>query len=272
MAQNPEDRYASANEFREALRRVGRDTIVPSESQPQSSDGRVLSEPSDDGTIFKTLHASGKKIHGPGLLSSIILIVLTAAIASFYGYQHWSDWSVPAKAATPARSVAPPTLSETTRKSDRIPSSNTSATSTGVKTFDLGVRKGRVWEKNAAGGDRGNGINNVKLAAPSNPQRSSSYPKVETIQQIKTPSIRLPDSETREGPEPPVQSRLPTYSPQAAWLVQPRLPVSTPLSAPLQSWVWRAPDGSKTVKFSNGTLRVYLPGKTTSQSNHKQSP
>jgi serine/threonine protein kinase len=232
MAQNPEDRYSSAGEFREALRGLGRRAAL-SQSETQSSAA----------TLFKTLEAAGAPGRGPGLVASVMLLFLTAAIAVVYGYQHWSDWSVPSKTPNPAGDAAPRTTGAI-RKGDKAPSSNnTNAIS--PKSFDNGVRKDRVGVKSVAPAS-------VLLDQGDKDQAKFAVPEIKSSREIKIPNIRLPNAEIRDNNSAPaVQSGLPAYGPQGGSLVQPRLPGSRMQSESHKTWVH--PDRNRAVKFSHGS-------------------
>ena len=90
MAQNPEQRYRSAAEFREALRRIGRNSPSRSSYQPYPAGSVLFSEVADELEIFKTLQTSrGRK--GDPVLIALIVIMLSVAGALFFAYQKWQE-------------------------------------------------------------------------------------------------------------------------------------------------------------------------------------
>lgn len=105
MALSPEDRYASASEFRGALRRVGRlDTLVrtnpvsvPAESAPATvsinttvakRERFAMIDPFDSYSILKPPESDWLiPQHGhPGVIAVVMAILLTAGLGTFYGF------------------------------------------------------------------------------------------------------------------------------------------------------------------------------------------
>lgn len=108
MALSPEDRYASASEFRGALRRVGRmETLVgkkeTSVSMSESSTNAIVNttvvrreriavvDPFDGYSILKPADAAWlvpKQGRHPGVIAVVVAILLTAGVGTFYGFGH----------------------------------------------------------------------------------------------------------------------------------------------------------------------------------------
>lgn len=261
MAQNAEQRYRSAAEFREALRRVGRRAPSRAHYQPSAAGSVLFSEPVDEIDIFKSLQSSAGRTRGPAFVASVMLIVLTAAGGVFYGYPQWRDWSSPATTPTSGGAAAIPT-SRASRQSERTVTNN-AAKPTAAKAPDTAVRRNRVSEKtgtaNNAVADQLQRLDKVKLAIPSIPRRAAAAPesKVETSRRIKIPNIRLPDADvTEHSPAPAAEPLL--------------LQTYRPASLPVSSWTRRTPNGH-TVKFADGSLRVFRPSEIVSEvgSRHK---
>ena len=110
MAQNPEDRFADASEFREALGQVGR--TDPSEvrraSQPSDSNSKrekvrettapmpthSASDPFETYSILKPseqLWLVPKKRHAPNIIAAILVVLLIAGLAGFESYRRWFE-------------------------------------------------------------------------------------------------------------------------------------------------------------------------------------
>ena len=107
MAQNPEDRYADASEFREALRQVGR--IDSATETAHHLDFNSKSEASHDTTIVRTTPISVRdpfdaysilkpnenlwivpqKRHAPNIIAAILVLLLVAGLAGSYAYRRW---------------------------------------------------------------------------------------------------------------------------------------------------------------------------------------
>jgi serine/threonine protein kinase len=108
MALSPEDRYASASEFRGALRRVGRmETLIEekpvSVSMAESTAGAAVNttvvrrervavvDPFDSYSILKPADAAWlipKHGRHPGVIGVVLAILLTAGVGTFYGFAH----------------------------------------------------------------------------------------------------------------------------------------------------------------------------------------
>jgi serine/threonine protein kinase len=132
MAQKPEDRYANANEFREALRRIGRakKTAVDGEGKDvskvkvQPGQGTVhindltSARASESPLVNLALVASARRF-GPAGVTAVLAIVLTLAGGILYGSQRWLQLSDEVSTAAPANAAAALRQSGTTRKSER---------------------------------------------------------------------------------------------------------------------------------------------------------
>jgi len=129
MAQKPEDRYADANEFREALRRMGRaeKTAVKVESRDMGSvrvqpvlgtvhiNGLTSVRVSESPVVNLALVASARRF-GPAGVTAVGAIVLTLAGGILYGSQRWFQLSDDVSTAAPAAAAAALRQSGTTRK------------------------------------------------------------------------------------------------------------------------------------------------------------
>jgi hypothetical protein len=131
MAQKPEDRYADANEFREALRRMepAKKTTVDVESKDVSR-GRVqpgqgtvhinglTSVRAESPLVNMALVASARRF-GPAGVTAVLAIVLTLAGGILYGSQRWFSLPDEVITAAPANAAAALRQSGTTRKPER---------------------------------------------------------------------------------------------------------------------------------------------------------
>lgn len=133
MAQKAEDRYASAAEFREALRRMGRvDTFSgeersndewpsvtpPRRVAPQGQPVLSASSQFEQSTIEMALIGSAKRF-GHGAITAVLVLVITLAAALWYGAQNLFDGSNAAAATT--RSLNDTHVpSPTPRRSERM--------------------------------------------------------------------------------------------------------------------------------------------------------
>lgn len=200
MAQNPEDRFRSAAEFREALRRVGRRAPSRVNYKPNQAGSVLFAEPVEDVAMFRTL--PGNKTHGPALVASVMLIVLTAAGGVFYGYPQM-NLSPSVSDRVPTRAAAVHNVNSG-RQPDQT-KANDSAKLDAAKTIETAARRNRSAERNAspnnAVADQVRRLDDVKLASPGIQQQVLSAPKdkVEGSRQIKIPNIRLPAAESSAG-------------------------------------------------------------------------
>ena len=111
MALSPEDRYASASEFRRALSRVGRsDELATREwasvsvagAPPDATvhvaalrGGRApIADPFDSYSILRPDAAAWlapRQSRHPGVVGAVLALLLTAGIGTFYGFGHWIE-------------------------------------------------------------------------------------------------------------------------------------------------------------------------------------
>jgi serine/threonine protein kinase len=108
LAQNPEDRFADATEFREALRQLGRTDQVEEKraTQPPNSDLQIEARHDDAGartssaardpfesySILKPddrLWLVPGKRHAPNIIAAILVVLLLVGLAGSYGYRRW---------------------------------------------------------------------------------------------------------------------------------------------------------------------------------------
>jgi serine/threonine protein kinase len=96
MAQRSEDRFASASEFREALRRMGRakessDAEITS-IKMKAAESKPRRDVSDLTVMKMEMVASGRRF-GPGAVTAVLIIVAALAAGLWYASQHWSNES-----------------------------------------------------------------------------------------------------------------------------------------------------------------------------------
>ena len=288
MAQKAEHRYASANEFREAFRRMGR----AQQTEVNSGDLGAISTAADrvrkdqvqsnraDGTVIKMAMVESARRFGPGSMTTLFVLLLMLGVAALYGSQRWLPGTLPeAPVSKPASAVfqrQPPAVAT---RSDRRSPETISVIAPKTRNTNIVVTTERPEE-----------IKPVVTEAKSIPARGA--PGVYNIgrlsgkgrarRRIGVPSIRFPNPEFRNNTaEPSPESRLRTYTslsarPQpfttsrtysAIGAAQgPRLDSRTrKYSASSTPRFFRAPDGSQIVKFSGGLTRVVRPGERTAR-------
>jgi serine/threonine protein kinase len=264
MAQKAQDRYASANEFREAFRRMGRaeQAATHEVSVPRGSDrvGKVhiSSKQTGDGAVVRLAMVESARRFGPASMTAVFVALLTLGAAGLYGAQRWLPGKVPAATAAGASVSRQPTA---TTRSERPRTSETAGGSV-VKTPSIS--------------NVGTTETNRKLAVASE-VKSNATPRARAAYnvgsrksrgRIGAPSIRLPNPEFRNNAtEPPPESRFRTYALSSA---RPKAWADTGVrrysSAGLTPKFFRAPDGSQIVKFSGGLTRVVRPGERYARS------
>jgi serine/threonine protein kinase len=95
MAQAPEHRYRSAAEFREALRRIGRQAPNRKRYQPYPAGSVLFSEVADELEMFKTLPTSARPERRPGLIAVVVFLGLSTAAGFWYLYPRPQKFSAP---------------------------------------------------------------------------------------------------------------------------------------------------------------------------------
>ena len=234
MAQNPDQRYRSAAEFREALRRVGRRAPNRQRYQPYPAGSVLFSEVADELEMFQTFQRTPRRISHPALVTSVVLIVMMAAAGLFYGYPQWSETpdatpsSEPALPATRARQpekVPPPNATKlgNSRAIDTFKSAS-------LKTNEVAERRSRLERADNAVAEQVQRLEKVKLADPEVVRHTAVVEtKIEPSRQVRIPDIRLPAAET------PRTDILPTTKPLL-------LDSYRPTSRSVNSWTKRTPN------------------------------
>ncbi len=254
MAQNPEHRYRSAAEFREALRRIGRRVSSRQGYQPYPAGSVLFSEVADDLEMFQTFHTSTSRKSNPAFITSVVLFLMMAAAAIFYAYPQWRK----APAATP---VGEPALRpKRTRQSEKVPTSNATKfgnnrvietfKSASAKPSEVADRRSRQERGNDEVAEQVQRLEKVKLAGPGvAPRTSVTETRIEPSRQIRIPDIRLPAAET------PGSEALPNTKPRL-------LDSYRPTSAFHNSWKKGSEEAVYRLRFRTFTPRVgYRPAK-----------
>ena len=258
MAQKPEDRYADANEFREALRRMGRskDAGIAAErkdgvngrvadvrSTVHVNDFAVMRAP-ESPVVNMALVASAKRF-GPAGVTAVLAIVLTLAGGILYGSQRWFPSSEEVSNATSANAAAALRPTTTARKSER-PRTTDSIGLAPAKTrsaINANTDQQVDEKRDVVDVRKSPEKSQVIVAKPQAFSRRSlellNPPGRKNARRPGAPSIRLPNPEFRDNaPAPSPDSRIRTFGSSNA--------------APK---FYLAADGTQSVKFSDGSIR-----------------
>lgn len=276
MAQSAEDRYQSARDFRDALRRVGRRSIV-APCLPAGRDTTVAAPVCAEATTTVVLsHGRQQKAEPPAFLHpgnfnrgyaqpalAIALILLLAGLAAFL--LRPESISYPAAAAKALTSNSDPAAAGAHAGKSLKPGSHKSE---GEVDNGLLAATGRPTNKTAN--------ESLPPTSPASPaiddassqvkdnaaeQSSSSQGRRGASPTPKAPKINLLNPDLSRSYQPPVAALLPINGPQspadANTTEAPRVPASSEIREPQ---VLRARDGTQIVKLPDGSTRVYRPG------------
>lgn len=263
MAQKPENRYASADEFREAFRRMGRanqtEVIAGADVlAPTVLDGNRREQVSlnsvDDSAVVRIAMVESARRFGPGAITAVFLMVLTLSAGLLYGSKQWLE-ATPRSASLPVqnsigakRQPAAPAKSEVQRSQDNpgVSVAKTRTTNSADTAERLSVKKSVVAEST------------VTVVAP---RVVRGKPMGRGRNRIGAPNIRLPNPEFRNNTaEPANESRFRTYTSSGSAQQQSADPRNRRYSpaGPTPKF-YRAPDGTQIVKFAGGLTRIVRP-------------
>jgi serine/threonine protein kinase len=271
MAQKPENRYASANEFREAFRRMGRASqeeadalarLLAARVGPNGKD-HVSPNRAEDRTVVRMAMVESARRFGPGAVTAVLLLMVTLSAGVLYASRHW--WEAPIKSATlrtenslgAKRQPTPAVKADTQRAPDNpgVSVAKTRSTNNADTAEKISVKKPVVVEP-------------TPTAVV--PRLVRSRTPVKGRNRVGVPSIRLPNPEFRNNTaEPLPESRVRPYtSSGAAQQSSPVLYRRRYTSSVPSPRFFRAPDGTQIVKFSDGLIRVVRPGARSAESGY----
>jgi serine/threonine protein kinase len=231
MAQKPEDRYADANEFRQALARMGQEksrTVsvkeeagnvehkavsrrVPAVSRNVRSNELTIMRVHESPVVNLALVASGKQF-GPAGATAVLALVLTFASGLVYGAYKWFPTPEKVDAVLPANSASALRQAVSSRKSERsrttaglelvIPTKTKSTTTiidqqTAEKRSTADAKKSQsqrstVFVSKPEAVISGRGVDSPGTAS-----------RKKTASRPGAPSIRLPNPEFQDNVPPP---------------------------------------------------------------------
>jgi len=261
MALRPEERYANATDFREALRRVGRINTAPVKvplNELATGDSQV------EETIVRRLDQSAPRLamvesrrrFGPGAIAALLLIASAVAFAMFYDSQERPPTTSSTNApVAKGRDTNEPTPAP--RKAERAAVMNSVVTNSNREASDRERAASElVNEKKREANDRERANDKKREAVATNarPAATKSQKALNTQQSkprrpVGAPALRLPSPELGNNLSAPAsESRTRAFG--------------SSTSAPQ---FFRAADGTLTVKFSDGSTRVVKPGERTAR-------
>jgi hypothetical protein len=236
MAQKPEDRYANAGEFREALRRMGRSNSAIGIVSEATTHGNPSAQSAEAPALKMAMVVSARRF-GPGAATAVLVVLLMVIAGVFYGSQRWFD--APPAVVTEAAPVSLPMLrqSAVARKPERSRSIESSgATAAKAKSVNDVTAERFSEKRNEFAPPKPQAVYGRKQGSAATEQRKS--------RRVDAPNVRLPSVDFRENlPAPSPQSHIRSYgSPNVA---------ESSSEAPK---FFRAADGTGMVKFSDGSI------------------
>lgn len=265
MAQSAADRYASASEFRDALRCVGR--TRSGNALEDSHSVSLVDEPAQFRDPAESINEGGIIFGAPPIQSgnykvraiAAAIILLLAATAPFF----LSTETPPDNTATTANYSSSPPVSEPKANKPARPA--TQKSESGFNTGSGNVasapdepRKSLVTTKFPSTSEPSATANgNID---PAHSQAAARAPK-DSGRSLKAPNIQFPNSEQPRDFAPAVPSRpalLEAYVPSSTSSNE--SPRSARVPEAREPQILRARDGTQIVRFPDGSTRVYRPG------------
>lgn len=258
MSQRPEDRYASAQEFREAFRQMGRTKDLASIIDSDINAGIVPrtmhahDEPfgiADTRTVVKgavvemAMVESARRF-GPGAMTAVLVALVVLAGSVMYASPEWFQANATQSPANSENVLIAERSAASPRKSER---SSSSEKARAVKVESAVAEKPRP-AKEESRNEPVVARREVSAAnLPSAVRRAGARAEPKSLSvrpRVNPPSIRLPNPAFPANP--PARA---TESPRAYRMSSNAAPVDGPK-------FYRAADGTQIVKFSDGTTRV----------------
>lgn len=235
MALRPEERYASASDFREALRQIGRINIAPVNVRT-SGPAKVNSQLEPTVVLQKDKPAprlamvESQRHLGPAAIAALLLFAGAVAFAFFYNSQAGKTTSKTNAPMSKAADIHEPTLAAP--KTDRVAVNNRGVSNTKREASD----REKVSEKKNESMPMSSRSGVIKRKNVEKSQQSH--------RSVDVPALHLPNPELKNNLSAPSTESGPRAFGSAT-------------SAPK---FFRAADGTLTVKFFDGSTRVLKPG------------
>jgi predicted Ser/Thr protein kinase len=267
LAQKPEDRYTNANEFREALRRMGR-----TRAWEGKVERKVAGKPGR-ASVNETIHISeitsvrvpaeqvvnmalvgSAKRFGPAGATAVLAAVVTLGAGVLYASGRLFPSATQVTTVTSASDTAAALRqSSSARKSERVRSTGDSVGGSAARLTnsaadnkdnnDKAAEKRNVTSVSSQANKNSSVVNSPTPSG--NGQGARRSPAPGTLQRVGAPSIRLPKPELPDNvPTPAPESRIRTHRSSSAAAPHAQAPQ-----------FFRAADGTQSVKFSDGSTR-----------------
>lgn len=271
MALRPEERYANATDFREALRRVGRINIGPANVQmsaPAKADSQVEETVvrQKNKTAPRLAMVESQRRFGPAAIAAVLLIVGAVAFAIFYNSQERNSTTANSNAADPPESTP------ASQKVDRAAVNNRAVSNTKREANDREQVTERANEKKKEASDR------ERVAQLVNEKESEAKDRERVEKKKETVTMNSRSAVIKWQKAANAQQARPRRSLDAPALRLPNTELGNNSSAPTSESgtrafgsatsapkFFRAADGTLTVKFSDGSTRVVKPGEQTAR-------
>ena len=282
MAQNPAERYENANEFREALRRMGRTRVGEGKGEPNKViEARVwpagetihISDMtsrrgSELPAVNLALVASAKRF-GPAGATAVLALLVMLAGGILYASQRWFPAADKVTSATPATDTAAALRqSASARKPERVRTPDSVGVTPTKPVNSVEDKKDRLADtKSDVPVSNQAEKRPTTVASPniSNRGQDTRRSAPRSLQRVGAPSIRFPKPELRyNAPAPSPESRVRSYSSSNASPSSMAPNYYGAASVPPK--FYRAADGTQIVKFSDGSTRFIHPSRRGTQS------
>ena len=275
MAQKPQERYASANEFREALRRMGRTSerkAEPRAALKATFAGETIhisDLPQPDTAphheVNIALVGSAKRF-GPAGATMVLALLVALAAGLMFASQRWNlsaDEVTTATSATETADALRARKSERTRSAENAGPVNAKPANSTEKEHPAQANITPV----ASAQTEKKSIVEVKSAnVVGRAQETRKAAPRNTLQRVGAPSIRFPNPELRDNaPTPSPESRSRNYSSSNAAPMKVTRPTFARVAS-MSPKFYRAADGTQIIKFSDGSTRWVHPSRKGTQS------
>ena len=207
LAQKPQERYANANEFREALRRMGRTRAEEGKvegklERASASETIHISEISSlrasaEPVVNMALVGSAKRF-GPAGATAVLAAVVALAAGILYASERWFPSANQLTTATSASDTAAALRqSASVRKSERVRTPDNVSGSTTRSINSAVEKKNDVPVATSKADKNSSGVNPPKISSSEQGARRS--PSRNNLPRVGAPSIRFPKPELRDN-------------------------------------------------------------------------